>query len=208
MKIAVLGVTGRLGQIVTKLALAEGHFVTGFSRNAAMLHFKHPQLKLIQGDVLMYEQVKEALIGQEAVISVLGARSTGKPLTILSEGMQNIVKAMQVLAIERIIAIGGAGILQETETSLRRDSPNFPTFLQEISQQHYESYQTLLNSGLKWTMVCPPIMPNDEHTNKYRIQADYLPKGGTHISVDDVASFILKELHRNEFIQKRVGIAY
>ncbi|HEY6284905.1 MAG TPA: NAD(P)H-binding protein, partial [Ktedonobacteraceae bacterium] len=74
MKIVIFGAAGATGRIVVERALAQGHEVTAFDRHTAPLTIQHPKLTLIQGDIFNSSQVEAAIVGQDAVISVLGVR--------------------------------------------------------------------------------------------------------------------------------------
>jgi putative NADH-flavin reductase len=147
--------------------------------------------------------------GHDAVISVLGVRNFSGPITLLSEGMEAITNVMKSTGVKRLLTIGGAGILQQTETRLRRDDPGFPPYLHNITADHYRVYDILNRSKLDWTIVTPPYMPDGTRTGEYLVEADYFPQQARNeIAVEDVADFLLKELEENKFLKKRVGIAY
>lgn len=74
MKIIVFGATGGVGQHFVEMAVAAGHTVTAFVRTPEKL--KTTDVTIVQGDAFNAEQVADAIIGHDAVISCLGS-STG-----------------------------------------------------------------------------------------------------------------------------------
>ncbi|BAU14536.1 NAD-dependent epimerase/dehydratase family protein, putative [Leptolyngbya sp. NIES-3755] len=66
-------------------ALEQGHLVTAFARDPNRLDLQHPNLKLVQGDVLDLESVQQAVQNQDVVLCSLGSgqQRTG---TVRSEG--------------------------------------------------------------------------------------------------------------------------
>jgi len=110
MNIVVFGASGRTGLLTVFQSLEKGHHVTAFSRKASSVTIQHKNLRIIQGDILDYEKVKQALEGQDVVISTLGVESR-KYTTVLSEGTANIIRAMNLFNVKRFICMSSAGIL-------------------------------------------------------------------------------------------------
>lgn len=206
--ILVFGATGRTGRKFIEYALEKNYHVTAFMRNPDAFAIKHPNLVSFRGDILDNPKINQSLEGQDIVVSTLGARDFSTEITILSEGMKNILSGMQQHQIKRLLAIGGMGVLKKSETQLMHEDEEFPPFWENITNDHLRVFAQLQKSPIDWTFVCPPNMPDGARTGTYRTLADFHPEGGDEVSVEDVADFLLKELEANQFIQKRVGIAY
>lgn len=207
MKLALFGATGHLGSQVLRQALEQGHEVSVLVRHPEKLTLSHPQLVVYVGDALSPEDVRLTVQGHEAVVSTLGGSLQG-PSGVLTQGLSNILGAMERNGVERIVATAAAGILQHDATSLRRDQPDFPPMFMKVSEVHLEAFRILKSSKVSWTLLCPPYVPEGATTGQYRILADYGPEGGVEISTGDAAHFILAELGRSAFVTRRVGIAY
>lgn len=89
MHILILGASGRVGIHILTYALQEGHHVTVLVRSPEKIN-PHPNLRIIQGNVLHPEDLKRAVQGAEAVISALNTDGT----TTLSESIPLIIDAM------------------------------------------------------------------------------------------------------------------
>lgn len=209
MKIIIIGAMGRVGQYLCQYALDAGHRVTAFSRSVDKATFRHEHLTYFRGDALYLTALEEALPGHDAVISVMGVRQYAGPSDILARAMQNVTEVMQQYKIKRILNVGGAGVLQLSPGVLRRESPDFPPFLQHVSNDHLEVYECLKRSNLDWTVVAPPFMVDGVRTGHYLLREDYFPEHAQNqISVQDVADFLLKEAEASRYLHHRVGIAY
>ena len=95
MKILVFGASGKTGHQLVQQGLLQGPHITAFVRNPLKLKITNDKLKVIQGDVINYQMVEEAVKGQDAVLSALGASSAFKYDQSVVDGVGNIIKAMQ-----------------------------------------------------------------------------------------------------------------
>ncbi len=206
MRIAVFGGSGRTGQRIIDLALAEGHTITTLARDPARLGALAARCTVVPGDVLDPAAVARTLEGAEAVLSALG-NPLGSGGTARSEGMRHIVAAMEARGIRRIIAIAGGGILDAPEGGLRADRPTFPAIFKPGNLEHQAAWQALRASALDWTLACTPDLVPGPRTDRYRALPDLMPDGGRRISLDDVASFMLGELASPTYSRRRVGLA-
>lgn len=208
MKVLVIGATGRLGAQLVHVALEKKHTVTAFARNIEEFDHSHPHLRLVKGDVLYPSLVESAVLGQDAVLSVIGVRKYRGPITLLSTGMSNVVGAMQKQGVRRLITVTGAGILQENDHQLIMESLSFPPNLQNVSLDHRRVYDLLRESGLDWTIACPAFMTRGERTRAYLLRRDFYPANAKNeVSLQDVADFMTDDMAANEYIGARVGIA-
>ena len=204
MDILLFGATGRSGGRFLEPALADDHRVTAFVRDSSGLP---TDVSAIEGDVTDSEAVAAAVPGHDAVVSALGP-TDGDDTTVLTDGVGNIVDAMEATGIDRLVAVGAAGILQATPRHLRLDTPEFPARLRDIAAAHRAAYERIRDSVLDWTLVCPPFMPDGGPTNHYRTTTEYLPDGGQSISSGDVAACVYEVLVEDSHYRERVGIAY
>ena len=210
MRITLFGATGRTGRRVAEYALADGHDVTAFVRDPARLATSHARLHLAVGDVLDPVAVSAAVEGSDAVISTLGGAGLDDPGHTLSEGMRNVVAGMRAGGVGRVLAVAGSGVLDAPDGrgGLRGEAPGFPAMFRAINAEHMGTWRALRESGLRWTLVCCPDLLDGERTGRFRREPDRLPAGGTRISVEDTAAFLLEQVASTEFVGKRVGIAY
>jgi uncharacterized protein len=200
MNIIVFGASGKLGGRVVELALERGHNVTAFVHNAE-IKMQHDLLRITRGDARDLQTVTQALTEHQGVVSALGSRHDDT----LTKGVETIIDGMKRHGIQRLITTGAAGILQANETQQVRDLPSFPPFLKEISGQHNQAYKIVKDSGLAWTVLCPPSM-HDSVKAPYKIQAEYTLGGLGQVAFEQVAETIMNELEHPQFINQRVAI--
>lgn len=207
MHIAVFGGSGRVGGRFIEYALAEGHAVRALVRDPSKLS-PRAGLEVIAGDVLNPADVERAIAGADAVVSGLGGAGVDNPGDAQSQGMRNIVAAMQRLGLRRVLGVAGGGILNSLDGGLRHDQPSFPAVFKQVSTKHKEAWHAMRDSGLDWTMVATGDIVPGERTGVYRTLEEYLPEGGRRISVEDVADFLLMALREGKHLRKRVGAGY
>jgi putative NADH-flavin reductase len=208
VRITLFGATGRTGRRVAEYALADGHDVTAFVRDPARLAMSDARLHLAVGDVLDPVPVAAAIEGSDAVISTLGGAGLADPGHTLSAGMRNVVAGMRVGGVARVLAVAGSGVLDAAEGGLRGEAPGFPAIFRPINAEHMGTWRALRESGLRWTLVCCPDLVDGERTGRFRREPDRLPAGGSRISVEDTAAFLVEQVASSEFLERRVGIAY
>lgn len=206
MNILILGGTGRVGSHIVRHALQDGHDVTVLVRNPEKVRLNHDNLTVLQGDVLEQEAVTNAFQGTDVVFSALNTDGG----TVLSESMPLMIRAMETEGIKRIVTIGTAGILQSRVSPevLRYQSSESKRKTTRAAEEHEKVYNLLNQSHLDWTIVCPTYLPDGERLGNYRTETDFLPKGGSKISVPDTAEFAYRQMKSRDYIKKRVGIAY
>ncbi|MBT8267729.1 MAG: NAD(P)H-binding protein, partial [Bacteroidia bacterium] len=91
MKLLIIGGTGKTGRQLIKQGLEQGHDLTVLVRKSGKVKVHHPQLRILQGDVLKPETMAEAFKDQDAVLSALGHKRFIIRTTILSRGTANII---------------------------------------------------------------------------------------------------------------------
>lgn len=188
MKIAIFGSTGKTGLLTLFQALDKGHTVTAFARNPAMVKITHKNIIVIQGDILEYSKVKEAVRGQDVIISTLGVNSR-KFTTTLSEGTTNILKAMEECGVKRFICMSSAGILGN-DAGFFFGKIIIPLLLKEVFKDKIRQMKIIQESNVDWVIVRPTGLTDSPKTGRYKITPD-IPKSRT-VPRADVADFMLK----------------
>lgn len=209
MKIAILGSTGGTGRELVKQALELGHEVTAFARNPAKLDdLRHPNLKIVQGDILNLSDVEKAVAGQEAVLSALGSPTLRSGDTTVSEGTKNVIEAMKKHGVKGFICETALGVGDSS------DQPGFfirkifiPLLLKKNVFPEKEIQEELIrNSGLDWIIVRPGRLTNGKRTSRYRHGLDKNIRGK--VSRADTAEFMLKQLESDQYLRQTPAICY
>ena len=206
MKVCILGATGRVGSKIIKLALKDLAEVTALARDLNRIEINHERLRVIEGNVLNENDIKNAIEGSDIVISALGTDQNGT----LAKSMPQIIKQMEEEGVHKIITIGTAGILQaRTNLNLYRfQSAESKRKMTTAAEDHLAAYKILSSSNLCWTVVCPTHLIDGEITGVYRTEQHILPEDGAKITVGDTAHFTWDLCNENIYENSRVGISY
>lgn len=202
MKIAAFGASGAIGRIFVNLALKEGHQVHQYSRSKTGLP-ESDQAKVFIGDLSDYEQIKQAIMGTDAVVSLLGpALKFSYPGMPVSTGHEHIVRAMKEAGVSRFVTIATPAVAFE------KDHTSVATILPKVMARLLlpKPYKEIVavgeitrSSGLNWTIV-RFIAPTDgEPTGQVKVTFGD-QKISFKVTRTDIAAFVLKQLSSREFI--------
>lgn len=186
-KVIIIGASGSLGIVVTERlsAMTDVH-LTLFVRNKRRLPSRLPeQHTLIEGDVMHYENLKNAIEGQDIVYINLAGN--------LEAMGKNIVKAMQETGVKRVIAISSIGIY---------DTPMKP-----VLTEYRKLADVIESSGLEYTILRPDWFTNGNE-NSYTLTQKGKPETGTAISRKSIAEFISTLIENPKlYVRENLGIS-
>lgn len=209
MNIIIFGASGRTGKPLVEQALAAGHQVTAYVRDAGKLGIKHPKLETIVGNLNETDKLNKAILGKDAVFSALGPVKNGSK-TIMEEAARNITAAMKKAGVKRLITVTGAGVAQPGDEP--KAFNHFMSFVLNLmakdvivdSSKHAEIVRA---SGLDWTVVRVPMLTDGARKGQHRVGKVGVDDG-PRISRADVADFMLKQLSDKAHIGKSPVISY
>lgn len=200
----IFGATGQLGKRIVEKMSIEGWNITAFVRPASdVTQLEGVGARLIYGDVNNSDSVALAFSGNyDLVISSIGP-SDGE-FTTISTGASNIVRHFRA---EKLIAVGGAGILPDAEHGVQFLKPNFSPILKAIAKEHWNAYLKVAASGINYVYVCPPRMLPGNFDDEYSILVEEpLRSLAASVSFEACAAFIINEAREPQFRKKRIGI--
>jgi putative NADH-flavin reductase len=206
-KVLVFGATGTTGSAVVERALECGYAVTAFVRNPEKVTTQHPNLTVVQGDVLDPATVERAMPGHDAVVSALGAGMNG---TVRSEGTRNIIRAMEQAHVPRLVAQSTLGV-GESRANLNAywKYIMFGLLLRRAYADHIQQEQYITHSHLDWTIVRPAALTQGERTGTYRHGFAGTAKDLTlEISTADVADFMVQQVEDTTYRCGTPGLSY
>lgn len=209
-KIIVFGATGGTGKQVVQQALLKGHWVTAVVRNTAALALQHERLEIVKGDVFQSHTFESAVAGKDVVISCLGIQKR-EPTTVYSEGVGNLVKAMQAAGIQRIICLSAAAVVVPSKSSWWMKFV-IKNILQKIFKHSYADMlvmeKMLRESNVYWTVIRPPWLRNSAPTGKYRTSINESLGNPSKLSRADLASYIVDHAVDEKTFKAVVEISY
>jgi len=202
-KILVLGATGGTGRLIVSQALARGYQVTALVRSPE----KGSELKgakLIVADVRDEKALREALKGQDAVVSALGTPAGPfREVTLLSTATRALVNVMKAEHVSRLVCITGIGAGDSAgHGGLLFDNVIFPLLLTKVYADKNRQEAIIRNSGLDWILVRPSVLNDKPSRGPVRALTDLSDFHGGTISREDVATFVLDQLHTDAWLHR------
>ena len=207
-RILVVGATGGTGRQLVTQALERGYAVTALVRDPSRLRIDHPKLMVMQGDVLDEGSVEAAVRGQEAVLSALGHKRYFHPTRILSEGTRNILRAMEIHGVHRLVCETSLGIGDSAgRMGLYYTLLVIPLILPFYFWDKTRQERMIAGSRVEWVIVRPGVLTNDAKRGR--------PRQGRHvgsflltvrISRADVADFMLDQLASETYLRTAPGV--
>ena len=207
MNLIVFGANGGIGRHVVAQGLTAGHTVTAVARRPESVTSQHPKLTVKRGDVLDAAGLAPLLAGQDAVVSALGVH-TRAPTVVYSQGVANILRAMQAAGARRMLCISATGLDPGQWLQHYVARPVLWTILREMYTDLVRMEDTVKASPLDWTIIRPPQLTDKPRTGHYQIACnEHLPAAWS-LSRADVADYIVRHLTDPGSYQSRVEIAY
>jgi putative NADH-flavin reductase len=169
MKLLLIGGTGKTGHELIKQGLARGHLITALVRKPKNFKYSHPNLTIIEGNVLVPESIEKAVRGHDAVLSALGHKRFFIKTTILSRGTKNIIAAMIQNHIKRFICITSLGINDSRfKLGLYYTLFTIPFILFFYFLDKSKQEKLITNGDLEWTIIRPGQLTNGRKRTVYK----------------------------------------
>jgi len=207
-KIVIFGATGGTGMELVKQSLQKNYKVTAFVRTPTKLDIADANLQIVQGDVLNYDEVFDAIAGQDIVFCTLGMPASDKS-TLRTDGTENIVKAMKENGIKRFICQTSLGFADSKEVlPWHMKYIIVPFILKNAFKDHELQESVIEKSNLDWTIVRPGNMTNGKKTENYKHGFKPTENIKLKISRADVAHFMLDQIVEDSYLLNKVGVSY
>jgi len=183
-KVIILGASGSLAEyVVEELGKQKDVHQTLFVRKKSRLSKTGiPNTTVVEGDVMDYSKLKEAIVGQDIVYVNLAGE--------LEAMAKNIIKAMKETGVERIIAISSIGIYKEP--------------LKSILVPYRRLADVIEGSGLDYTILRPEWFTNADEVD-YALTHKGEPETGSAISRKSIAAFV-GSIVENPALYKRANL--
>ncbi len=210
MRVVIFGASGGTGTHLVRFAQEAGHEITVLVRTPGKCS-ECMGANIIQGDARNPDHVQKAIENQEAVLVALGSDSL-KVTDLLDVASKNILEAMTLHKVNRIVVLGAAGALHDAQKHQSAARKIFFSLLSNtllrnplkdsaVQERRFEA------SELNYTMVLPPRLLDVPAKGTLRIMSDGLPQGGHTISREDVASYMIRILEDPETYRRATYIS-
>lgn len=205
MNVTIFGATGTIGCLVVEQALADGHDVTAFTRDAARVTAEHERLQVVEGDVTDPAACLPAVKDADAVIVALGA---GRKGAVREAGTRAVVAAMKQAGRRRLVCQSTLGV------GSSRPNLNplwkyvmFGALLRAAYADHVEQERVVAESDLDWTIVRPSAFA-DQSPGPVRHGFGGSESGlRLKIARADVAAFLLAQVEDQTYLRRAVSVS-
>jgi len=209
MKLLIIGASRGIGRQLLEQAVQGGHVVTAMARHVDQLPRQHEGLRVMAGDILEPQQVRQAVAGQEAVCLTIGIGVTWKPVTVFSQGTENVLAAMAEHGVRRLVCVTGIGAGDSKgHGGFLYDRIFKPLLLKTIYEDKDRQEALIKASDTDWTIVRPGFLTTGPLTGNYRVLTDLRGVTAGNISRADVAHFILQELSSHRYLSQTPLLTY
>jgi uncharacterized protein YbjT (DUF2867 family) len=184
--VLILGASGNIAKHVIDILLKKDDInLTLFLRNGRRLRNNDvSKCRIVEGDVLNYVQLKDAVAGQDIVYGNLSGD--------LEAMAKNIVKAMAETGVKKLIFISSIGIY---------DVP-----LKPVLKSYRKAVDLIEASNLEYTILRPTWFTNADEVD-YETTRKGEPKKGSVVSQKSLAAVITKIIETPEkYIGENLGV--
>lgn len=205
LNLLVIGGTKGVGLETVRLALERGHRVTATARRPERMTLTHERLKTIKGDITDAASMLDIVAGHDAVAVAVGIGPTREPVTVFSEGMKNVLLAMNRHGVKRLSFVTGIGAGDSRgHGSFFYDNILQPLALKTVYADKDIAEGLVSGSVVDWTIVRPGFLTDDASSARYRVIEDMTNVTAGDISRADVAHFIIATVESPGYLQKIV----
>ena len=216
--IILIGASGFVGSAILEEALNRGHKVTALVRNPEKIQVKNENLTVLAVDATDVEALSKVVAGKDAVISAYNP-GWGNPRLYeeILENYPKIIEGVKKAGVQRLLVVGGAGVLYVQPGMRLMDSGTLPAELMPAVRGEGELFLNVLSkdNDIDWVYFAPPAnlgnMGKGIRTGKYRLGTDTLlvdEKGDSFISVEDYAVAMIDELEQEAHHKALFTAAY
>lgn len=200
MKLTIFGATSPSGKLLVEKALASGHDVTAFVRDAGKLGITHEKLNMINGDAMNAAHVEDAVKGSDAVLSTLGPK--GKPAVMAAQSTKNIVDAMQKHGVTRLVVVSVAGIaVPQDKRKKSLIDGLLKLLLRDVFVDRENQIAVLNDSKVEWIAVRVPRLTDGPATGS--VKAFFgSPNPSMKVRRADLADFMLEQLTSDRWVRQ------
>ena len=202
MKLLILGATGPTGRHLVDLALRSGDSVTALVRNPAGLGDLADRVAPVTGDATAHRDVSGAAVGHDAIVSVLGRGNSVRADGLFTRASAAVLGAAAEAGVPRLVWLSSFGVGHTFGWSSTAQKLIYSTLLRSLYADKAIADECIRSSVLDWTVVLPTKLTHGPAKGTF-LADDRLPmKGNPSISRADVAAFMLRAAHGDEWIHR------
>lgn len=202
-KLSIIGAASRTGRLLTRLASADGHLVTGLARDRRALDALPELHRGVVGDATDRATVDDAVQGQDAVITVV-ATADRRPSTAVTDIMRTVVTAMHSNGVARLIITSSRNL---TATEPRIMVAPTKWIFRHVYADLARAEELVRSSGLDWTIVRATMLTDDPSRGGVHIDTEPDATGGDwKLPRADYARTLLDTALDTATVQQAIGV--
>ncbi len=205
MKVLVIGAAGRTGKAVVERAIAAGHQVTAFVRDAGELDIGG--VRVVEGDATNENAVEAAIRDQDAVLDTVGGTTPYKQKTLETSVAKAVIVAMERNGVRRLVATSMLGVGESKANATFYERLLVSTLLRGADKDKLAMEAEIKASALEWVVVRPAILTDDPASGRVRVFSEDDGEKAHKISREDLAAFMIDQLSSDEHLRRSVTIA-
>jgi hypothetical protein len=206
MKIAIIGASGKQGNLILKEAITRGFAVTAIVRDKTKIT---DAVTIVEKDLFQLEATD--LKQYDVVVDAFNAPNGKEELH--QTALARLTKVFEELPTVRLIVVGGAASLfVDPDKKIRLlDTESFPKEYYPTALNMAEAFKKLQQSSIQWTFLSPAAYFDykGKRTGSYKLGADNLIEnaaGESYISYADYAIALVDEIEKKAHIRKRFTV--
>jgi putative NADH-flavin reductase len=206
MRIAILGASGRTGNVVVTRALEQQHEVVAVVRSAARAPVGTTPAV---ADALDPAGLADAFGGVDAVISCVGHVKGQGDGTLLASSAAAVLEAMSTSRVRRLVVVSASGAFVGGDDPLTRfiAKPLLNRILRENMNDTRAMEAVLRSSDVDWTALRPSQLVDKPGKENYRTRVELSLPWGFQTSYNTVARAALDALTRPDWARHAVSVA-
>ena len=208
MKILVVGGSGIIGSRIVAEAAQRGHQVIAAARHPEKIA-STANVSAVKIDATDANSIARTAQDADVIVMAVSPRNGGDPITE-AKTVGNLAIAASKKTGKRLVYVGGAGSLLLPDGSPVAET--LPDAYRAEALGMREVRDSLRDSDLDWTVLCPPAMiAPGEKKGSYRLGTTSLmfnEKGDSAISAEDYADALVNELEQPAHIRAQFTLAY
>jgi len=206
MKIAIIGASGKQGNLILKEAITRGLAVTAIVRDKTKIT---DGVTIVEKD--LFQLTSADLKPYDVVVDAFNAPAGKEELH--QTALAYLTNLFEELPTVRLIVVGGAASLFVDPAKKVRllDTENFPKEYYPTASNMAEAFKKLQQSSIQWTFLSPAAYFDyaGKRTGSYKLGADNLIEnaaGESYISYADYAIALVDEIEKKAHVRKRFTV--
>jgi len=205
MNVLVIGAAGKTGSLVVERALAAGHRVTAFARDASASKAA-TGVSVFAGDATDRAALDKAMVGQDAVIDTIGGKTPYRETTLERSVAGAISASMKVNGVRRVVVISSFGVGDSADqVSWFVEHVIVPTWLHGSTADKAAMEAVVRASGIAFVIVRPAMLIDQAATGSVKVFEGH--DKAHKITRADVAQFCVDQLTSDAYVGRAVTIA-